>query len=715
MRRNSVSGFVGLWLLLAGAENGFAITLENNDSTQALKEIIVKGKVPVVKTEGSVTTVRVKGTLLEKMGSGEDMLAQTPGLHLGPSGIEVNELGTPIFVMAGKEVDAQRVMTMVRSNMVKEIKIDRNPDAEYSATGKPVVEIILNKPLNDFLSLDVHNSLTIKRRVSDFPGFTFGFKAGRFLSELDYSTGLSQNENRESYFRDIYTDIGILSLSQNRQDRLKSAGPQWVRWRTDFNINRRNRLGLEYYYNYENDIYKSIGTDVEETGGYGNEISLYDDFRKQQSNLHNVTLQYNHIGKKWTLAFIQDALFKTGHENSTSTSIPENIETTEENIARGETYRHNNYTLLKSNLRLNVNLPLKLRLNSGLRYSYIHSKGITDSKESGSVSGKYGLNSDIDEHQPQAYATLSGTYGKFRLSAGVTYIYLHRSVNTVQSGGNSAENNYHQSEFYPSLSMTYSGSAVNGYVRYSRSVSQPNIGAIGNGLIYQDQYTFSEGNPELRASITNALRGSLSWRDFTFSVNWRHTDSPRVNISEQLYPNSPVIVMKEVNFTKQSNTTLSLSYSKSINKFNLYAEGSMRFSRGKYSYKDEVINNNNISFYANANLTYRLSNTIGFYASFAFQGRHSELILTQRSANDLTAGMTVSLLKDRLNINAKFTDILHKAHYNNSWYAYGNITRGTRGSNDFHGFGLSISYRIFTKDINVKTSRGTEMESFRLQ
>lgn len=86
-----------MWLLLAGAENGFAITLENNDSTQALKEIIVKGKVPVVKTEGSVTTVRVKGTLLEKMGSGEDMLAQTPGLHLGPSGIEVNELGTPIL------------------------------------------------------------------------------------------------------------------------------------------------------------------------------------------------------------------------------------------------------------------------------------------------------------------------------------------------------------------------------------------------------------------------------------------------------------------------------------------------------------------------------------------------------------------------------------------------------------------------------------------
>ena len=713
--KNFYSLFLGGLILTAFATpDTFADVLpEKNDSITNLKEVVVKGKAPVVKTQGSVTTIKVKGTLLEKMGNGMEMLSQTPGLHLTASGIEVNDLGSPIFVMGGKVVDADRVMSMVRSNMVKEIKIDRNPDAEYSSTGRPVVEIIMTKPLNDFLFLDVDNFLSIRRQVTDFPGFNFAMKTGKFTSELTYSAGIWQNENRESYFREIFSDANLLSLMQNRTTKMKEY-PQQVRWRSDFTINRRNRLGLEYYYKFEKSKYCDTGSDVALDEATDATDIFYSD-RKNVSNLHNISLQYNHIGKKWSMSFVQDLLFKASHDNTSFTSTPEHWDGQEESAGSGQSRRHDRYTLLNSNLKFNVTLPLKLRLNSGIKYTYINSDATTESIESGIISQMNSLIADINEHHPQIYATLSGTYKKFRLSAGVTYRYLYRLVNNHQPGGSPVETKYHLSQFYPSVSLTYSGKNINGYVRYSRSVSQPNFGAIGTGLLYIDEYTYREGNPDLRASVSNNLRGSVSYKGLTFSVNWRHTTDPRVMVSEQYAPGSLVIVMKELNFPKQSNTSFNLSYSKSIRNFFFFAEGSMYLSKGKYEFLDRIHDDTHISFNANSNVTYQLSNTVGFYASFNFQGRHTNLIMTQRSLNDLTAGMTLSLLKNRLSINAKFTDILNKAHYNNLWYTWGNISRGTRGTNDMHGFSLSISYRIFTKDIKVKMMRDSDSEMFRLQ
>lgn len=45
-----------------------------------LNEVSVKGNRPIIKDEGSLRTVQVKGTMLAEMGSLKDVLQATPGL-----------------------------------------------------------------------------------------------------------------------------------------------------------------------------------------------------------------------------------------------------------------------------------------------------------------------------------------------------------------------------------------------------------------------------------------------------------------------------------------------------------------------------------------------------------------------------------------------------------------------------------------------------------
>ncbi|MDE7092583.1 MAG: TonB-dependent receptor, partial [Muribaculaceae bacterium] len=88
-----------LMTLIGLVSNSLSAQKETSDSIVALKEVVVSTTLPQVKNIGSVSVVRVRGTILSKMGNASSVLENTPGLHKGASGIEVNGLGKPVFIM----------------------------------------------------------------------------------------------------------------------------------------------------------------------------------------------------------------------------------------------------------------------------------------------------------------------------------------------------------------------------------------------------------------------------------------------------------------------------------------------------------------------------------------------------------------------------------------------------------------------------------------
>ena len=149
MIRISAVGYIAVYK--RSTDNDFDLVRMSPDSANyTLSEVVVTANMPQVKNYGSTSLIRVKNTVLSNMGSALDMLAFTPGLYQGPNGIEVNGLGTPIFILDEREINSTQVLELLRSNNVKEIEIERVPSIEYSSDGRPVVKITTVKAINDF-------------------------------------------------------------------------------------------------------------------------------------------------------------------------------------------------------------------------------------------------------------------------------------------------------------------------------------------------------------------------------------------------------------------------------------------------------------------------------------------------------------------------------------------------------------------------------------
>lgn len=96
-----------------------------------LKDVTVKGRRPIVKDEGTMRIVSVKGTMLADMGNLGDVLRATSGMIMkGDNSFEVMGKGQPKYYVDGKEVTFQDIMNTIKSDNISKIEIEREPSLQ---------------------------------------------------------------------------------------------------------------------------------------------------------------------------------------------------------------------------------------------------------------------------------------------------------------------------------------------------------------------------------------------------------------------------------------------------------------------------------------------------------------------------------------------------------------------------------------------------------
>ena len=84
------------------AADGLSIVLMEDELI--LGEVVVKAQLPKTKLTGEGLQTNVKGSVLENVGTADDVLAKTPGLIKGPNGLEVMGKGSPLIYINGRKV-----------------------------------------------------------------------------------------------------------------------------------------------------------------------------------------------------------------------------------------------------------------------------------------------------------------------------------------------------------------------------------------------------------------------------------------------------------------------------------------------------------------------------------------------------------------------------------------------------------------------------------
>lgn len=134
------------------------LTIRMKEDAQMLGEVEVKGTLPKTKLTAEGLQTSIRGSVLENVGTANDVLARTPGIIKGQNGIEVIGKGAPLVYINGRKLTDASELTRLQSNEIQSIEVINNPGAQYDATVRSVVRIRTIRRQGDGFSFNLNAS-----------------------------------------------------------------------------------------------------------------------------------------------------------------------------------------------------------------------------------------------------------------------------------------------------------------------------------------------------------------------------------------------------------------------------------------------------------------------------------------------------------------------------------------------------------------------------
>ena len=668
--------------------------------TIALDSITVSARKPMVKTTGTTDEIAVKGTYLSRTGSLNNMFQLTPGLIM-KSGkqVEVVGAGAPLFVIDGREVTQPNMLDAVKADNVSRIVIDRHPGSEYPEGTAAVIRIYTIKPLKDFVSLNLSNGLDIKRKVSDMQSVDFSAKIGKWITSLSGNTALLQNLNKETYFTIVHHDDSEFRSDEANRD-LNMARSHGFVWTNDFMLNAKNRISFVYDFAYEKNKDFNDET-MTYQGGMNNAVVDMDINQRSWTRTHNFTLQYNSdLGEDRELNLTADYTIR---HNTLGSHTHERYRATGREVDI-LTDNKNKYDVFTLNGTYGFVLPGDIKAKANFRYYHVHNPTdyVTDNYRVGAEQRRHSLTAKDDV--TAGALLLSKSWKKILAQFGVRYEYTDTRL-TAPSGGKDVTVGHHTSDLLPQVYIKYSlTKRMNLFLTYNRSVTRQGYRDLDVDPIYHDTLNYSVGNNRLRPSYKNDYSFYVSYAPFTLRLRYVQTKDAMRTVKFAPDAGSNVTNDQPVNLGNMENYIAMLTWSKTVGRFYLYANGSLSFPHFRYPFWDEMVRPRRMGWLASLYASYTVNSHLALLSRFDVQSRSNMYNTVQRSANNWIVGAQGSWLNDRLNVSVTVTDMLHKANYNNMTARYINTSEGTYGTNDMRGVSINVSYKLFNREISTRGS-----------
>ena len=664
----------------------------------SMDTVVVTGRTPQIKNKGNITKIMVTNTVLAKMGDALTMLSHTPGLHDENGKIVVNGYGDPTYVLNGRVLKSSDELGTLQADNIKSIEIDKMPSGEYGAKDQPIIKITTIKYVKDYIFLNIANSMRQTRLFLDNPSLNWRGQFGKVSLGISYTGSFGGSENKETYFRDIYhTDGSVYHVIQQRKSPFYFDTNR-LNFALDYNINKNNRIGVYYLFYSRHD--KDIPTGTNSIG-YDDRLSSTDIFFRtiKDQRLHNISTDYVYSKGGRSLQLTQDVAFNDRNNNGHMK------ETSDKYLSEYNSLMKTDYTSSSTNAKYAFALPKSVNATVGARFNFVKSTTRSLSDAAFVMDGKYSNYVRLVERNPETFISLAKTFKHFSILPSITYQYVYRCINTRLGEGENERTVQHYSSIIPAIILKYVPNndwelALN----YRNYLTQPGFNDINAGLTFNDSLSYSFGNTAIRATRTNRINLSATWKDLSFSARYIHKHAPIVSVMTPLGDDSNIVTEQSVNFSSYSEINFGLSYSHTFRRLTFSAEADLSLPNGEYTFMEKTHKANRPQFFGQVNMNYRFNKVFYVFLDYTHQGSNVYLTMSQKPVNAFNVGTNVSLLKSRLNMNLLFSDLFGEENYNNVRDSYGNVVNGTFGKNDSRGVTLRMSYTIFDKKVNVKST-----------
>ncbi|MGY0035606.1 outer membrane beta-barrel family protein [Pedobacter sp. NJ-S-72] len=321
----------------------------------------------------------------------------------------------------------------------------------------------------------------------------------------------------------------------------------------------------------------------------------------------------------------------------------------------GLAYRNNGPTSINIKaIKIDYTLPVnqRFKLDAGIKIASV--KSDNDYVYENNVKGDWIFDATksnrflYDEKVSAAYTTLNITLGKTSIQGGLRAEHTNSTGNSITTN-QLTEKKY--TDLFPSLLFTRNFNADHVLnLSYSRKINRPNYQKLNPFIFYQDQYTYNQGNPNLKPEYSNNLEANYLFKQkYSVALSYSHTKDV---INEILMQNEETKSLYQtiLNFTSSDLFTLVFGFPVTItNWWNVHNNVTMFYYRTNApELKGANLNTEQFSANLYAQNNFTLSKLFSADAALIFSTPESEAAYKVRTKFRADAGLryvTISPIK----------------------------------------------------------------------
>lgn len=675
---------------------------------EQLEEVVINYKKPVIIQTAEKMIVDIEQSEMINT-SLQDVMKKVPGVIVSNGSISYAGQSGIRILINGKSTDYMDIATLLRempADNIARVELVQQPGAEYDAEGSgPLINIILKKNIK----LGTHGNIKVTGGYDNDWLYTSSVSISSYENKLNWqaSAGYSQNSWRE----DLQISRRVLDETYD-QTSISPFTPESLNLSAglDYYLNDHNTLGITTRTTESSSkrVTKNttvIGdTSTSQTlltdNSYDKQMIFYvlNPYFEYRTDKTKLILDFNYVNYD---SANENNLFQIGQS-----TIPYNdqryFQDAEYDIF---TYQGDYQRDLSKNVKLSLGAKYtSVNSDSNLESLIQNDQGIYENNENQTN------NFNIDETISAVYGKVNMDYGKWMFSGGLRWEESNTEGTSVTLNETIDRN---ISKFFPSVSINREiTDEIDVNIGYSYRIDRPSYSSLNSFVYYYDPYTFEEGNPSLKPSLTNSLQFNVTYdKQPFFTVTYQKT-------SDELFQ----ILSQNDATAEASRSTINLANNENWS-FRLF--GPLNFIKRLDGFTGIIANYNqynsenlspaldlskwSVTWYTSA--SYKLpwdinSELSGYYTSGGLDGQIEY---------DWLAGLDIALsksfMKDQLKVNLQWEEILDRKFYGG--INYNNINADIISNWSRRNIILQLNYSFgsqYSKKKKRKEASENEME-----
>lgn len=543
--------------------DGAVITLAPD--TALLEGAAISAVMPKTKLTGEGLQTSVRGSVLENAGTAKDVLAKTPGMIKGSSGLEVIGKGAPLVYINGRKVTDSSELDRLQSNEIQSIEVITNPGVQYDASVVSVVRIRTIRRQGDGLGFNLfaqdEQSLRWDKGNDPFGSLNVNYRTGG----VDVFGGINyvRNTSRQQSNLEKKT-FGKTFLLENKGDLLGEHigqslyGNAGVNWQ----IADNHFLGgkVEWGKTLQSDVHTVVNDNVSLDGALTDKIATSSHDKMGDGGIYNLGANIYYNGVIGGKLGVDVNLDYYGTDNDSDSESKETSDISEDRTIRSGSQTDGRMYAAKAVLSYPI---WKGQLQGGTEETF------SRRSDNYTISG-------IDIPASQA-SVVEDNYAGFvnyafylpkagQFSAGIRYEYVHYDYKDAVTPANNITRNY--SNWFPMLSWATvidPGSAkVQLMLNYSAKTQRPNYAYLSSVVRYNSRYIWQSGNAQLQPELRHNFSFTALWKFISLVINYSRVEDAIMTWSSPVGDEGVVLVQPRNIETPQRKMAAYMTFTPTI-------------------------------------------------------------------------------------------------------------------------------------------------------